>query len=80
MIGGFALNIDTNSKMLANVSAIGYYDLPLDYLETWKRNVAKVTTHDIRAAFRRKLDPARLVMVIVGAPEKKNEAQADRQK
>ncbi|RJX31545.1 MAG: insulinase family protein [Oxalobacter sp.] len=80
MIGGFALNIDTNSKMLANVSAIGYYDLPLDYLETWKRNVAKVTTHDIRAAFRRKLDPARLVTVIVGAPEKKNEAQADRQK
>lgn len=69
MIGGFALNLDTNSKMLANVSAIGYYGLPLDYLDTWKQKVDKVTAENIRSAFKRKIDPARMVTVIVGAPE-----------
>ena len=33
LIGGFSLYIDTNSKMLGNVATIGYYGLPLDYLE-----------------------------------------------
>jgi zinc protease len=69
MIGGFALYIDTNSKMMANVSAIGYYGLPLDYLDTWKQNVAAVTAEEVREAFKRKIDPDRMVTVIVGAPE-----------
>ncbi|HRF89658.1 MAG TPA: hypothetical protein PLF65_02540, partial [Desulfobacter postgatei] len=55
MIGGFGLNIDTNSKMLEYVAVIGYYGLPLDYLDTCKQNVAKVTAADVRAAFQRKL-------------------------
>ncbi len=69
MIGGFALNVDTNSKMLANVSAIGFYGLPLDYLDTWKQHVANVTAKDVRAAFQRKIDQQRMVTVIVGTPE-----------
>ncbi len=67
LIGGFALRIDNNRKILDNISVIGYYQLPLDYLDTWTDKVAKVTVADIRAAFARKLSMDRMVTVIVGA-------------
>ncbi len=67
LIGGFALRIDNNRKILDNISVIGYYGLPLDYLDTWTDKVAKVTVADIRAAFARKLAMDRMVTVIVGA-------------
>ena len=35
MIGGFALRIDSNRKLLDNLANIAWYDLPLDYLDTW---------------------------------------------
>ncbi len=66
LIGGFALRIDNNRKILENISAIGYHQLPLDYLDTWTDKVAKVTVADIRAAFARKLALERMVTVIVG--------------
>ena len=67
MIGGFALRIDSNSKLLDNVANIAWHNLPLDYLDTWTRQVEKVTAADIRAAFARKLQPDRMVTVVVGA-------------
>ena len=54
-------------KILDNISVIGYYQLPLDYLDTWTDKVAKVTIADIRAAFARKLSMDRMVTVVVGA-------------
>jgi zinc protease len=69
LLGSFALNIDTNSKMLATVSVIAYYGLPLDYLETWQAHVAKVNADDVRRAFRRKLDAKQMTVVVVGSPE-----------
>jgi zinc protease len=67
MIGGFALRIDSNRKLLDNLANIAWYELPLDYLDTWTRQVEKVTAADIRAAFARKLQPDRMVTVVVGA-------------
>ncbi len=67
LVGGFALRIDSNRKLLDNVSTIAWYGLPLDYLDTWSRRVQAVTVADIRAAFARKLQPDRMVTVIVGA-------------
>lgn len=69
LIGGFALQLDNNRKILASVAIIGYYHLPLNYLDTWTANVAKVSAADVRAAFRRKIALDRLSTVIVGAPE-----------
>ena len=66
LIGGFPLRIDSNRKLLDNVANIAWNDLPLDYLDTWTAQVAKVTAADIRAAFARKLQPERMVTVIVG--------------
>jgi zinc protease len=66
MIGGFALRIDSNRKLLDNLANIAWYDLPLDYLDTWTKQVEKVTAADVRAAFARKLQPDRMVTVVVG--------------
>ena len=66
LVGGFALRIDNNRKLLDNVANIAAHHLPLDYLDTWTQQVAKVTVADIRAAFARKLQPERMVTVVVG--------------
>ncbi|MBS0610838.1 MAG: insulinase family protein [Comamonadaceae bacterium] len=66
LIGGFALRIDSNRKLLANVVNIAWNGLPLDYLEHWTDRVQALTVADIRAAFQRKLQPERMVTVIVG--------------
>lgn len=68
MIGGFALRIDSNSKLLDNLANIAWHDLPLDYLDTWTKQVEKVTAAEVKAAFARKLQPDRMVTVVVGAP------------
>lgn len=66
MIGGFALRIDSNRKLADNLANIAWYDLPLDYLDTWTRQVEQVTAAQVRAAFARKLQPERMVTVVVG--------------
>jgi zinc protease len=66
MVGGFALRIDSNRKLLDNLAAIAWHGLPLDYLDTWTQRMQAVTADQIRAAFARKLQPQRMVTVIVG--------------
>jgi zinc protease len=69
LIGGFPLLIDSNRKLLDNVSNIAWNDLPLDYLETWTAKVEAVTAGEVKAAFARKLNPDRMVTVIVGGQQ-----------
>ena len=66
LIKGFALRIDSNRKLLGNVASIAWHGLPLDYLDTWTRQVQAVTTADIRRAFQRVIQPDRMVTVVVG--------------
>ena len=67
LIGGFALRIDSNRKLLDNVANIAWNGLPLDYLDTWTQQVQKLNVADIRAAFARKLQPEKMVTVVLGA-------------
>jgi zinc protease len=69
LIGGFALRIDSNRKLLDNLAFIAWHGLPLDYLDTWTAKVERVTAADVRAAFSRKLQPQRMVTVVVGAAD-----------
>jgi zinc protease len=70
IIGGFPLRIDTNSKIHGQLSLIGFYRLPLTYLEDFVKQVERVTLADIRAAFKRHVDADRLVKVVVGGEDK----------
>lgn len=66
LVGGFALRLDSNRKLLDNVANIAWNGLALDYLDTWTQAVEKVTLADIRSAFARKLQPEKMVTVVVG--------------
>jgi zinc protease len=68
IIGGFPLRIDGNRKILDYLSAIGFYDLPLTYLDDFTKRVEQVTAAQVRDAFARRIDPRAMVTVIVGAP------------
>jgi zinc protease len=71
LIGGFALRLDSNRKLLDNVANIAWNQLPLDYLETWTAQVQRLTVADIRAAFARTLQPQKMVTVVLGAEDAK---------
>ena len=49
---------------------IGFYDLSLDYLDTFTAKVEAVTAEQIRDAFERRVTPDKLITVMVGTPEK----------
>ncbi len=66
LIGGFALRIDSNRKLLDNVANIAWNKLPLNYLDVWTQQIDKITTAQIKAAFQRKLQPERMVTVVLG--------------
>ena len=69
LIGGFALRIDSNRKLLGNVANIAWNGLPLDYLEHWTERVQALTTKDVKEAMQRMVQPERMVTVTLGAKQ-----------
>ena len=67
IIGGFPMRIDSNSKILDYLSIIGFYKLPANYLDDFNKQVAKVTTAQIKEAFNRRVKPDNFVSITVGA-------------
>ena len=65
LIGSFPLRLDSNRKILENVAMIGFYGLPLDYLDRYPESIERVTAVDIKAAFARHVRPEHLVTVVV---------------
>ncbi len=65
--GSFPLRLDSNRKILDHAAVIGFYGLPLDYLDTYVANVEKVTAEDVRAAFARHVRLENLVTVVAGS-------------
>lgn len=66
LIGSFPLRLDSNRKILDNVALIGFYQLPLDYLDHYPENIARVTVAEVKAAFQRHVRLEHLATVIVG--------------
>ncbi len=69
IVGGFPLRIDSNRKILGYLSVIGFYQLPLTYLEDYVKAVERVTVEQVRDAFQRRIDPEGLVAVVVGVTD-----------
>jgi zinc protease len=65
LVDGFALRMDSNAKLLGYLSAIGFYDLPLTYLDDFPAKVNAVTAEQVKAAFARHVTAENLVTVIV---------------
>jgi zinc protease len=67
LVLGHALKLDTNRKIADQVAALAWNDLPLDELSTWPARVQALTREQVMQAWRRVIDPQRLVTVVVGA-------------
>ncbi|MCX7626934.1 MAG: insulinase family protein [Methylophilaceae bacterium] len=66
LVGGFALRLDSNGKVLDYLTVIGFYGLPLTWLDDYVEQVNKVTVNQVKDAFRRRIDPEHMVTIVVG--------------
>lgn len=74
--GGFPLRIDSNKKIVEYLSVIGFYGLPLDYLNTFVDNINQQDRHKVSDALKRRLHPQKMLTVIVGAKDSQANAMA----
>lgn len=66
IIDSFPGRIASNKDILANVSLIAFYDLPLDYLDTYQDKIKNVSQQQINKAFERYIKPDQMLTVTVG--------------
>ena len=64
--GGFPLRIDSNKDIVQYLAVIGFYDLPLDYLQSFNNKVMAVTRKQIMAAYKKRIHPDKMVTIMVG--------------
>lgn len=76
--GGFALRVDSNKKIVEYLAMIGFYDLPLDYLDKFIPNINAVKLEDIHRAFRDRINSERMITVTVGG-ESKTDKKSDKE-
>lgn len=65
--GGFPLRIDSNSDISNYLAVIGFYNLPLTYLEDFNRKIEAVTLQQIKETIKRRIKPENMLTVTVGA-------------
>jgi zinc protease len=66
LIGGFPLRIASNAKIVEYIAMMGFYDYPLDWLETLTDKLAAVDVGQVRDAFARRINAASGIAVVVG--------------
>lgn len=66
LTGGFPMRIDSNKKIAGYLAVIGFYNLPLDYLDHFIDRINAVTVESVADAFKRRVHPAHMVTVTVG--------------
>ncbi|MBN2866346.1 MAG: insulinase family protein [Thiotrichales bacterium] len=70
LTGGWPLRMDSNGKILGYLSMIGFYDLPLNYLDSFPEKIEAVTKEEILKAWRSHIKPDEMLTIMVGKPEK----------
>jgi zinc protease len=68
--GGFALRVDSNRELIGYVAMLGFYELPLDYLDTFKDNINAISVEQIKTVFQQLVDPEKMITVLVGGEAK----------
>ncbi|AVO53676.1 pitrilysin family protein [Ectopseudomonas mendocina] len=66
LAGSFPLSTASNAAIVGQLASMGFYDLPLSYLDDFMRDVQSLTTEQVKAAMAKHLDPEALVVVTAG--------------
>ncbi|MDH5378678.1 MAG: insulinase family protein [Gammaproteobacteria bacterium] len=66
LTGGFALKVASNKSIVGYLGVIGFYKLPLNYLDTFIPKIQAITRAQIQDAYQRRVKPDKLFTVVVG--------------
>lgn len=66
LIGGFAQRMDSNRERVGLVGMIGFYQLPLNYLQVWTKRIKSVTLADVKRTAKKYLQPKQWNILRVG--------------
>jgi len=69
IMGGFPLRIASNGLITDFLTTMAYYDLPLDYLNTFTDKINAVTLEQVKEAFAKNVQPDNMLVVEVGKVE-----------
>ena len=72
ILGGYALSFDSNALILQQISALGFYGLPLNHFDQFKKEVEKLTTQDIQKVFQNRVQPDNVAIIMVGQNKAKD--------
>ncbi|WP_339904806.1 pitrilysin family protein [Pseudomonas guineae] len=66
LAGSFPLSTASNAAIVGQLGSMGFYDLPLNYLEDFMRDVQALSVEQVKAAMAKHLDTDALVIVTAG--------------
>lgn len=66
LTGSFALSLASNSNIANTLLRLTFYNLPDDYLDTYKARVEAISIDDVKQAFDRLIHPDKMVLIQVG--------------
>lgn len=66
IIASFPLQLSTNAGLLASLTNIVIYHLPLNYLDTYRKKIQAVTVKQVKAAFQKLIHPKKMTIIVVG--------------
>ena len=66
LAGSFPLSTASNADIVGQLGSMGFYDLPLSYLEDFVRDVQALNVEQVKAAMAKHLNPEALVIVTAG--------------
>ena len=69
IMGSFPLKINSNSKIVEYAAMIGFYGLPLDYLDKFNASINDVTLTQLKQTLKRRLQPDQMIRIAVGGKE-----------
>lgn len=67
--GGFPIRIASNRDIVEYLGLIGFYNLPLDYLDTFTGNIDEVEKQQIIDAYAKHVHPDKMITVTVGGED-----------
>ena len=66
LAGSFPLSNASNAAIVGQLGAMGFYDMPLDYLETFMQQSQSLTKEQVKDAMNKHLSADKLVVVTAG--------------
>src|SRR3989454_624726 len=65
-INSFVFSVDSTVNFMGSFLYYDFYNYPPDFLRTYRDNLARVTREQVLQAARKRLDPDRMVILVVG--------------